>query len=543
MNPKSEIRNPKCLLPLWLFCTGLASGLLCASDDVVMRAMQDEMARSMKTLHLESLPKPYFISYRIQDTTQQVVSASFGALLANDEDHTRRLTVEVRVGDYRLDNSNFSSPFLGQVAQIPVDDDYDGLRRQLWLTTDAAYKRAVEELARKKAALQAARLADDTPDFSREEPTRINDGQPAAKLDMGQAKQMVCRLSALARAMPTVESLKVILSVQNTHTLYVNSEGTQFTRTEPVVSLLAFANAQAPDGMPLLNYEPAYGHSVRDLPGEEEFARRIRKMGEDVNHQQAAPTLDLYNGPVLLETVASAQYFSQMFAAKLLGRRRPLSQATQAEASYLDKIGSRVLPEFLSVVDDPTQSGDDETRLLGGYKVDDDGVRARPTKLVEAGYLKTLLTTRDPVRGLNASSGNNRSGSMPSNLIVTADKGLTPERIKEQLIQLVKKRGKEYGILVDREGFPYKVYQDGHQVMVRNAEMPSLNADAYKDVLAATSAPGIFNAVYDTASGSHLVSFAVPSLLFEDLTVRKPTGEIPALPFIKNPFFGENSDK
>jgi hypothetical protein len=534
MNPKSKIRNPKLLL--LLFAVLLAAPLR-ATDDVVMKAMQDELARSMKSLQIETLQKPYFISYRIQDTTQQVVTANFGAATGADQEHTRRLIVEVRVGDYQLDNSNFSSPFVGQATEIPIEDDYDAIRRQLWLTTDAAYKRALEELSRKKAALQAAHRADDTPDFSREEPTQTTDDQPATTLDMGQARQMVSRLSALAREMPTIQSLTVVLSVQNTRTLYVNSEGTKYTRMEPVVSLLALANAQAPDGMPLLNYEPAYGHSMRDLPAEEELARRIRKMGEDVKRQQAAPTLDLYNGPVLVETVASAQYFSQIFVGKLLGRRRPLTQATQSEASYLDKIGARVLPEFLSVVDDPTQSGNHQNRLLGGYKVDDDGVRARPTKLVEAGYLKTLLTTRDPVRGLNSSSGNDRGGPMPSNLIVAADKGLTPQDIKERLIQLLKKRGKEYGILLDREGFPYKVYVDGHEQMVRNAEIPSLNADAYKDVLATGSAPGVYNAVYRTSSGWHLVSCAVPSLLFEDLTVRKPTGEIPALPFAKNPFF------
>jgi len=497
----------------------------------------------MKSLQLESLQKPYFISYRIQDTTQQVVTASFGALTGADQDHRRRLTVEVRVGDYQLDDSNFSSPFIGHTVEIPIEDDYDAIRRLLWVTTDAAYKRALEDLSRKKAALQAAHLADDTPDFSREEPTHITDDQPPATLDMDAARQLVRRLSALAREMPAVESSSVVLTVENTRTLYMNSEGTTYTRTQPVVSLLAFATGRALDGMPLPNYESAYGHSMKDLPAEEELARRIRKMGEDVKHQQAATTVDLYNGPVLLETVASAQYFSQFFAGKLLGRRRPLSQAAQPEASYLDKIGARVLPEFLSVVDDPTQSGDDQTRLLGGYKVDDAGVGARPTKLVEAGDLKTLLTTRDPVRGLGSSSGNDRAGPMPSNLIVTADKGLTPENIKERLIQLVKKRGKEYGILVDRENFPYKVYVDGHQEMVRNIEMPSLSADDYKDVVAATSAAGIFNAVYHTSSGSHLVSFAVPSLLFEDLTVRKPTGEIPTLPFAKNPFFDKSSDK
>jgi hypothetical protein len=33
------------------------------------------------------------------------------------------------------------------------------------------------------------------------------------------------------------------------------------------------------------------------------------------------------------------------------------------------------------------------------------------------------------------------------------------------------------------------------------------------------------------------VSIAVPALLFDDLTLRRPTGDIPNLPFSKHPSF------
>lgn len=509
-----------------------------ATDAVVMKAMQDELARSMKNLVFENFGRPYFISYRIADTTNQAVSASFGALLGSGQSRARTLTVEVRVGDYKLDNTNYNSPSVGQVVQIPTEDDYNEIRRQLWLATDAAYKRALEDLSRKKAALEAAHLADDTPDFCREPPTHINDDAPAANLDLPEVEKMVRSLSALFRDMPEIENSVVLLMAQNTHTLYLSSEGTTFTRTAPVVSFLVFATAQAPDGMALPNYESAFGRSAKELPSQEELARRIRRMGEEVKEQQAAPVADLYNGPMLVEARAAARLFANAFAGKLMGRRRPLVQANQPEDSFLDKVGARVLPEFLSVVDDPTRSSVGDLKLLGGYKADDEGVPGRETKLVEKGYLKTLLTTRNPVRGIAASTGNSRgSGPMPSNLIVAADKGLTTQEIRQQLIDLMKKRGKDYAIFMNGQGMTYKVHADGRQDLVRNAQMPSLNFETFRDILAATSNEGAYTDVYRTPTGAHLASFVVPSLLFEDVTVRPPTGEIPRLPIAKNPYF------
>ena len=63
--------------------------------------------------------------------------------------------VEVRVGSYDFDSSRFAmqgfgqggAPFTGQTVLAPLDDDYDALRRAIWLTTDETYKRAVNVFA------------------------------------------------------------------------------------------------------------------------------------------------------------------------------------------------------------------------------------------------------------------------------------------------------------------------------------------------------------------------------------------------------------
>ena len=91
---------------------------------------------------------------------------------------------------------------------------------------------------------------------------------------------------------------------------------------------------------------------------------------------------------------------------------------TRTQPKKVPAMPERLLHTFLGVIDDPTTRSY-EGSFLGGYGVDDDGVRARATTVVEHGVLKTLLTTRVPVRGIARSTGNRR-GSEPvvSNLFV-----------------------------------------------------------------------------------------------------------------------------
>ena len=107
--------------------------------------MRDELVRSTDTLQLEELERPYFIEYAVVDTELTVIEATFGASVRNDQTHMRSLRVDVRVGSHELDNSEFvAGPSFIRIGRFPRnlvrDDDYDALRHDLWLATDAAYK-------------------------------------------------------------------------------------------------------------------------------------------------------------------------------------------------------------------------------------------------------------------------------------------------------------------------------------------------------------------------------------------------------------------
>src|SRR3989442_3668201 len=104
-------------------------------------------------------PSPYFISYSVRENSSFNIESSLGALRSSNRDLSRLLDVDVRVGDYQLDNThqirgqrgtntgpNFTYPVL-----MPIDDDVDALRSVIWLETDQKYKAAVVRFIQGKA--------------------------------------------------------------------------------------------------------------------------------------------------------------------------------------------------------------------------------------------------------------------------------------------------------------------------------------------------------------------------------------------------------
>jgi predicted Zn-dependent protease len=583
---------------------GLAGPVPAAKDDVVLRAMRDELKRSMEKLRLEELQKPYFIAYRIDDTESGWASAGFGALLSSGEDHRRWLAVEVRVGDYKLDNTNFLGMpgagrsgvlrgFRGRTA-LALEDDYDEIRRKLWLATDAAYKKAVETMARKQAALKNRTREEELPDFSKEEVVDIDDKTQPVSVDLAASEKLVRELSALFREMPEVTSSNVRFNAGHTFTRYLNSEGSRFTRSLSRTSLRVVADGRAADGRPVSDFVTVHGRSMDDLPSKKNLEKAVRQLGERIASLREAPVLERYNGPVLFEGQAAAELFAQVFAPALLAVPDPVVEdprmagflSQRGGESFRDKIGARVLPRFLGVTDDPTLRSHEERPLFGGYAVDDEAVATRPTKLIERGMLKTLLNGRSPVPGVERSTGNRRgNGVRPSNMVVSAEGGLSPEELRHELLLLLEEREADYGIVVRRMDNPgmidaaqwivnrfmgggggsgpttealieaHKLYPDGREELVRNVELSGVTAASFKEIIAAAKDAAVYTAPFSGGRSSAMlssifsfgpqrggggtVSWVVPSLLFEDLTLKKPSGDAPRPPVAPHPYFDE----
>ena len=575
----------------------LSAGAVPAQDDVVMRAMRDELARSMAELQLQELERPYFIAYRVNELDAVSASASFGSLTSSSENRTRMLSVEVRVGDYTFDNTNyvglpsFSSSQIGRtfggVASLSLDDDYGEIRRQLWLTTDSVYKQALADLAKKNAALQNRTRTDELADFSQEEAVSVVLESPTAGLSLSDARRLTKELSGLFKEMPDIFTSTVRVSASTLFTRYRNSEGTTVSGTIPRLSLEVSARTQALDGMPLEDRLALYGRALADLPSQEELEVKIRAFGTRLAELRSAELLDRYNGPVLIEGEAAVQLFAQVFAPKLLALRRPVVDAAlgsfarmQRSSDFQDRIGARVLPRFLSVIDDPTLDDYQDVLLYGGYEADDQGVIGRSKEVIVRGYLRTLLTGRTPLRDISRSTGNYRGGGvLPSNLLVTVNGGLSDEGLREELDLLASDRGEDFGIVIRRIASPslrslrnpllgigasgpqadrgqavpvlvaYKLYADGREVLIRNALISELTAATFREIVAASEKATVatlplpaassnpFSFAGAVGSQTPLASLVVPSLLFEELTLKKPEEGIPKLPVAKHPAF------
>ena len=524
MNPTTIARPMLAVVALVLGAAPLAAPL--AEDSVLMRAMRDELARSMAQLQLEDAEKPYFLAYRVQERTYGNASASLGGLLSASQGVNRQLFVELRVGDYGFDNTNFMSmanarAMRPMIANLAVDDDYDTLRRQIWLATDIAYKRALDQLAGKRAALRNQTQLNDVPDFSAMPPHRY-DGGTDGQLDTAPARRLARDVSAAMRGMAHLARSEVRVSAYFERTWFVNSEGSEFIRTTPQIQLYALARAQAVDGTLLEDFVTHWVRRWEDLPAPTVLAEQVRAMAKRLRQRCEANHMERYAGPVLFEGQAAAELVTQVFGPRLVAVRMPTMDNPSMQRTLarfrnplLDKIGSRVLPRFLSVVSDPTIQAHDGVPLLGLLPVDDDGLPTQRTLLVERGILKTLLSTRVPLAEVPKSTASRwRTGPAPGNLFVNPSRGLGAEELRRELFALAADRGLGHAIIVRRIGSrsarlnwrsagfggdgrsagvepligAYKVFPDGREELIPIAVLSTLSESDFRNIVDVSAA-------------------------------------------------------
>ena len=559
-----------------------------ALGGVLMQAMRDELQRTMQRLRMGQMERPYFVSYRVEEKTAVGATATFGAVRDMQRSRRRTLSVEVRVGNAGLDNSNFMPArtfnLPGQrTVSLPLDDNYRELRRRLWLVTDSAYKHALETLAKKRAALQNIRSREDVADFAAAPPARVFEEPLMRNLDATAMQERARGLSALFREAPDLHDSRVHAGVNVQNVYYVNSEGSAFIRPQAEAFVQVTAKTQSPAGDVLHDAEVFSANAWNELPSFAAMAERVRTMAAVLSARRKAELVKRYNGPVLFEGAAAAELMAQAFVPQLLGSRMPVvgdssmnNFATSLRAPFTDRIGARVLPRFLDLHDDPTLRDFAGNPLAGGYSVDDDGLPSTPTPLIENGILKTLLASRSPVPGVSASTGNRRGSAVaPSNVLLAAEDGLSSDALRAEFMQLSAERGNEFGIVVRRLGTlfdggrtaaglgsqidqvrlvrAYKVYSDGREELIRQADLIGLSDSTFKEIVAVSQSttqhatrflsPQRWYQEYTSVLyGSRetiapTISISTPDLLFEELTVRKPVGNVPRPPLAKHPYF------
>jgi len=509
-----------------------------ANSDPILRALHVELARSKAQLKMDNVDSPFYIEYRVFDVEQFDASAAFGALRDQNRTRLRLLRAVVRLGDYKLDS--FFNAGQGISDILPLDNDELAIRHQVWLATDQAYKRASEAFSNKKAQLKQLNIDQPVDDFAKAEPV-VSIG-PTAKLDVDPAKwtKMLESATSVYRNDTQIQSFMASLNFTVLSQYFVNTEGTVTRHGSAHYQILLSASEQAPDGMRLERAPQFTANHIEELPTPDEFQKDALKLVVDMKTLREAPVVDEeYRGPVLFSNDAATDMFFDLVVPNVLGRRPAPGRPARTVGAFASSWKARVLPDFISVVDDPTVDTFAGHGLGGSYKVDDEGVPAAPVTVVDKGTLVNYLIGRVPIRDFPASnghgraSGNGNTAPAPGNLFFRPAKTSTREELKKQLLDECRTRGLKYGYFVDTLGprlsprMLYRVWtDDGHEELVRGAVFNELDIRALRsDLVAAGDDPLVSN-----RTGLPFMTIVSPSVMFDELEVKRADNTKEKLP-------------
>jgi TldD protein len=536
-----------------------------AQQPVLLDAMSQELNRNFLALKEKADPPPYFLSYEITETEGHSLTATLGALESNSEGITRTLDTSVRVGSPKLDNyhrvrgGGGSSGHFSSGATVPFEDNVNSLKRILWLDTDRAYQSAAERLIRIKTNTQVrVAEADDSDDFSSEPPVVSVEPPHQLKFDDEGWRDRVRKLSARFQHYPSVLTSHVAVSAQTETRYFVNTEGARIVEGRGFARVVISASAKATDGTDVGTFDTFEAVDPDGLPDDKTLLAAIDRVANDASALLKAPEAEPFLGPAIFSGRASGVLFHEIFGHRVEGHR----QKDESEGQTFTKsVGSKVLPDFLSVVFDPTTRKIDGVDLNGWYDYDDEGVQGQRVVAVDKGVLKTFLMSRSPIKGFDHSNGHGRRQpgfevvSRQSNLIVESSNAVSDAKLRQMLLDEVKKSGKPYGLYfrditggfttTGRNGLQafkvipvivYRVYADGRpDELVRGADIVGTPLASFSKILATSDKTEVFNGYCGAESGSVPVSAVSPAILVSEIEIEKKAKSNDRPPLLPEP--------
>jgi TldD protein len=575
-------------------------------NDQTLRAMRDEMARAKTRLELkipgtEQPVRPYYVEYRLLDLEVREVVAEFGTLLNSTRTRNRFMNVEARVGDYKRDSSNFVSDdgfrgFIGPTGSVGIDKDYHSLRQDLWIATDQAFKEAVETYSRKQAYLNSLARQTDIDDFAKADPIQAIEPLQVADWSSRNWEQEARDASAALRAFPQIYESRVTYYLVYATEYFLTSEGTEIRQNRHFAAIEAGMDTLADDGTPLNHLYSTYTPRPADLPDAEAVRKNLNVSGSELMALRSAPTGQDYTGPVLFEARAAAPLLAQVLGPAINGARPPVSFTPVLEqmlsglggkSDWVTRIGARVLPTSVTVVDDPTAKDYNGKPLTGGYSVDEDGVRGQKLTLVENGTLRNELMSRRPGPDFDQSNGHGRAAFLNdpkptmSNLSFTSSETMSAAELKKKFIDACRAEKLNYCLIVRQMDNPaisflhqedfsellasfgggagtgdrlplvvYRIYPEtGREEIVRGMRVIGLNTRSLRNISGIGNDYFVYNYMQsqvDGFSGTALGAFGsaqtgipasivAPSLFLEEVEVRGSRGEPKRLPLLPAP--------
>jgi len=520
--------------------------------------MNDELQRSMRGLRMDDLPGPYFVAYGVKEGTQAEIGASFGALEVSRVNPFMDVKAVVRVGTYTFDNANFAANGLNFSAlpggNASFDDHYDNLRFTLWSLSDGAYKIALETLAKKRAFKEKRLITEVFDDYSRERPVESFEAISLSSIDLAGWERRIKELSAVFRQYPDIQESHATLNFQTGTARFLTSEGTAVRGSNTDISINFNVNTQARDGLRVSDARSLHYPSWGDVPSQAVLEAAARELAQGVADVVHGSTVEAYVGPVLFEGEAAAEFFDVLLVDNISNPRGAWSESegsrTYDPPPFVSRLGMRVSVPFLSFVDDPLLERYQGVALFGHYRIDDEGVPAQRLELVKKGKLADLYMSRAPVRERRHSNGHGRASffGVPSgrigNLIVTPAQAVTLAELKDMLRSKCRELELDYGILVRRMGglTPISAYKvrvaDGREEPLRGLEFTGTGFRPLRDIVAASKEMYVFNFFHGSSGWTSVpASIVAPSILVQEMEVKKTERKPEKLPYLKHPYF------
>ena len=536
--------------------------------DPLLQILSEELEYSVKHLATEDGTKPYYLSYSVNDISTLSISGTLGALTQNDQDHSRLLDVDLRVGDYQLDSTRqirggtdggrFGRG-LGASASVALENEPLAIKNVLWHTTDRAFKSAVERFQRVKTDLKTTVEEESKAhDFSREKASVYQEQDAGLQLDRDVWGERVRKVSRLALKHPEIYDSSVAIVGSAENRTQATSEGSRLKTSTKRWRVIVSASTKAEDGMELEHSFIFNAATEAGLPSETQMQESFQTVLEMVLALRVAPVVEPYTGPAILLNRASGVFFHEIFGHRIEGHRQKDVEEGQ---TFTKMVGKPILPEFLSVTDDPTQARFAQEDLRGFYRFDDEAVPASRVNLVENGVLRTFLLSRSPVPGFTNSNGHGRRQpgrqvvSRQGNLMVNSTKAVPFAELRELLIGECRKQNKPYGYLFEditggftttARGGPqafkvlpvvvYRVYADGRtNELVRGVDIVGTPLSCFSKILATGNDPAVFNGTCGAESGWVPVSAVSPSILVEQIEIEKRERSQDRLPILPPP--------
>jgi hypothetical protein len=505
-------------------------------DNVILRAMKDEMKRSMEEIKYDNHDRPFFISYGITDSRNLSVYAMLGAIVQSNEYQSRDKSIRVLVGNYEfndesLDNNLYSETTANEI-QLPLDNDYFGIRRALWTTTDVVYKGAAQKYKKHQATLkeQNKKLEDlphrvfaKVPVVQSIKPTTING------FDLVALNNYCRQASSVFREFPDLESSDVLINFSYGTKYFINSEGTIIVEPYSIGIVQCRAQGKTKNGEPIFETVEYYAKSPKEFPSMEKLTADARSLAEKLGNLRNANVLDEeYSGPVLFLGPSVAQ----AFASTLFSQRESLiaSNAIMSQNDYrpaavaaLDaRLGKGIIDNSLTIKASPKLKSFKGETLIGSYEVDDEGV-VPPDNLilVEKGILKALLNDRS-LSSLSQNANGHSTG--PAVVEISSDKTLTQKALKDALISAARTDGQDFALIVrtnasfgEAMSEVWKVNLDtGAEEVLRSSQVSELSLRNMRRILGIASDQN----AYTVQVGGSLSSFIVPQgLLLDDIEI------------------------